>query len=173
MIHINISSCCSVTKSCPTLCKPTDCSTLGFPVLHQLPELAQTHIHWVCGAFQPSHYLSPPSPPAFNLSQHESFAMSQLFTCIRWPKYCSFSFSVSPSSEYSELISFRTHWFDLPPRDSQESSLAPQFKRIHSSVLSLLYGPTLTSVHDHWKNHTFDYMDLCWQSNVSGFSYTV
>ena len=62
----------SVAQSRLTLCHPMDCSTSGFPVLHQLPELAQTHIHWVCGAFQPSHYLSPPSPPAFNLSQHKS-----------------------------------------------------------------------------------------------------
>ena len=82
--------------------------------------------------------------------------------CIRWPKY--WSFSVSPSNEYSRLISFRIDWFDwypCSPRDSQESSLAPQFKSINSSVLSLLYCPTLTSVHDHRKNHSFDYIDLC------------
>ena len=72
---------------------------------------------------------------------------------IRWPKYCSFSFSSSPSNEYSGLISFRIDWFDLPcnPRDSQESSPAPEFKSINSLVLSFLYSPTLTSIHDHWK----------------------
>ena len=70
--------------------------------------------------------------------------------CIRWPEYWSFSFSISPSSEYSGLISFR---IDLHSRNSEESSLAPQLKNINSLVLSLHYGPTLTSIHDHWKNH--------------------
>ena len=85
----------------------------------------------------------------------------------------SFSFSVSPSSEYSGLISFGlisfklTGLISLCPRFSQESSPAPQFKSISSSVLSLLYGPTLTSVHDYWESHSFDYTDLCWQSDVS------
>ena len=64
--------CCSVAKSCPTLCEPMDCSMPGFPVLHQLPELAQTHVHWVSDAIQLSHPLSSPSPPALNLSQHQS-----------------------------------------------------------------------------------------------------
>ena len=77
---------------------------------------------------------------------------------IRWPKYWSFSLSVSPSYEYSGLISFRMDWLDLPcsPRDSQESSPTPQFKSINSSELSFLYSPTLTSIHDYWKNHSFD-----------------
>ena len=89
---------------------------------------------------------------------------------IRWPKYWSFSFSTSPSNGYSGLISFRIDWFDLCcPRDSQESSLAPQFESINSSALSLLCGPTLTSIPDYWKNHSFDYMDLCWQRDVSAF----
>ena len=93
---------------------------------------------------------------------------------IRW--YWSFSFSISPSNEYLGLISFRIDWFDLlPVQDySQESSPAPPFKSISSSVLSFLYGPTLTSIHDHWKNHSFDYTDLCRQSdNVSAFRYAV
>ena len=90
---------------------------------------------------------------------------------IRWPKYWSFSFSTSPSNGYSGLISFRIDWFDLCcPRDSQESSLAPQFESINSSALSLLCGPTLTSIPDYWKNHSFDYMDLCYQSDVSVFN---
>ena len=88
----------------------------------------------------------------------------------RWPKYWSFSFSISPSNEFSGLISVRIDWFELYcPRDSQESSLIPQFKSISSSALSLLYGPALTSVHDFWKNHSFGYMDLCWQNDVSAF----
>ena len=84
-----------------------------------------------------------------------SFPMSRLSGQSIW----SFSFSVSPSSEYSGLISFRTDWFDLlAVQDSQKSSPMPQFESISSLVLSLLYGPTLTSVHDYWKNHSFDYM---------------
>ena len=68
--------CCSVTQSCPTLCDPMDCSMPGFPVLHHLLELSQTHVHWISDAIQPSHPLSPPSPPAFNLSQHQGFFQS-------------------------------------------------------------------------------------------------
>ena len=81
----------------------------------------------------------------------------------RWPKYWSFSFSISPSNEYSGLISFRMDWLDLleSPRDSQESSPTPQFKSINSSVLSFLYSPTLTSTNDQWKKHSHDQSDLC------------
>ena len=76
---------------------------------------------------------------------------------LRWPKYWNFSFTFSPSNEYSGLISFRIDWFDLlAVHDSQESSLTPQFKSIDSSALRFLYGPTLTSVHDYWENHSFD-----------------
>ena len=82
----------------------------------------------------------------------------------------SVSFSISPSNEYSGLISFRIDWFDLfAIQRILESSSTPQFRSINSSALSLLYGPTLTSIHDYWKNHSFDYMDLCQQSNVSAF----
>ena len=90
---------------------------------------------------------------------------------IRWPKYWSFSFSISPSNEYSGLIAFGMDWLDLlcSPRDSQESSPIPQFKSISSSMLSLFYFPALTSIHDYWKNHSFNYIDLCRQSNVSAF----
>ena len=89
---------------------------------------------------------------------------------IRWPKYWSFSFNISPSNEHPGLISFRMDWLDLPgPMDSQESSPRPQFKSINSSALSFLHSPTLTSLHDYWKNHSLDEMDLCWQSNVSAF----
>ena len=86
---------------------------------------------------------------------------------MRWPKYWSFSFSISPSNGYSGLNSFRIDWFDLLA--VQESSPALQFKSINSSGLSLLYGPTLTAVHDYWKNHKFDYIDLCQQNDVSAF----
>ena len=73
---------------------------------------------------------------------------------IRWPKCWSFSFSISPSNEYSRLISFRMDWLDLLA--VQESSPIPQFKSINSSALSFRYSPTLTSIHDYWKNHSFD-----------------
>ena len=103
----------SVAQSCLTLCNSMDCSMTGFPVHHQLLELAQTYVHRVGDAVQPSHPLLSPSHPAFNLSKHQGlFQMSQLFT-LRWPKYWSFSFSISPSNEYSELISFRMDWLDL------------------------------------------------------------
>ena len=90
---------------------------------------------------------------------------------IRWPKYWSFIFSISPSNEYSGLISFRMDWLDLLVVQGtlKESSPTSQFKSINSSGLSFLYSPTLTSIHDYWKNHSFDWTNLCWQSNVSVF----
>ena len=97
-----------MAQSCPTLCDPMDCSTPDFPVHHQLPELAQIHVHRVSDAIQPFHPLSSPSLPAFNLSQHQGFS-SESVLHIRWPKYWSFSFSISPSNEYSGLISFRMY----------------------------------------------------------------
>ena len=87
------------------LCNPVDCSTSALPVHHQLPEFTQTHVHWVGDAIQLSHLLSPPSPPAFNLSQHQGLSNESVIR-IRWPKYWSFSFSFSPSNAYSGLISF-------------------------------------------------------------------
>ena len=92
--------------------------------------------------------------------------------CIRWPKYWSCSFNISPSNEHLGLISFKTKGSPLvpySPSDSQESSSIPQFKSINSSVLCFLYSPTLTSIHDYWKNHSLDQTDLCEQSNVSAF----
>ena len=91
--------------------------------------------------------------------------------CMRWSKYWSFSFSISPSSEYPGLISFRMDWLDLLAVQVTLKSLLQH----HSSkasillVLSFLYSPILTSIHDHWKNHSLDEMDLCWQNNVSAF----
>ena len=90
--------------------------------------------------------------------------------CIRWPKYWSFSFNISPSNEYSGLISFRIDWLDLlAVQGIFKSSPTPQFKSINSSVLNFLYSPTLTSTHDYWKTHSFDSIDICWQSGVSAF----
>ena len=102
----------SVTQSCLTLCNPMNRSTPGLPVHHQLPEFTQTHVHWVGDAIQPSHPLSSPSPPALNLSQHRVFSNESTLS-IRWPKYWSFSFNISPSSEHPGLISFRMDWLEL------------------------------------------------------------
>ena len=103
----------AVTLSCPTLCDPMDCSMPDFPAHHQLPELPQTHSHWVSDAIQPSHPLSFPSPPALNLSQHQGLCNESVIS-IRWSKYWSFSFSICSSNEYSVPISFRlTLWISL------------------------------------------------------------
>ena len=91
--------------------QPMDCSMPDFPVLQQLPELPQTHVHQAGDAIQPFYSLLSPSPPTFNLFQHQGLFKCQL--CIRWSQYWSFSFSVSPSNEYSGLISFRMDWLDL------------------------------------------------------------
>ena len=91
---------------CPTHCNPMDCSTPGFAVHHQLLDLAQTHV------IQPSHPLLSLSPLTFNLSQHQVFSNESVLH-IRWPEYWSFSFSISPSNDYSGLISFRIDWLDL------------------------------------------------------------
>ena len=140
----------SVTQSCLTLCDPMD-----FPVHHQLPELAQTHVHQAGDAIWPSHPLSPPSPPAFNLSQHQGLFKWVTF-CIRWPKYWSFSFSINPSNE--GLISFRTDWFDLlAVQETLKSLLQHQ-----SSKASILHAqPPLQIEGDH-----FDYGDSLGQESL-------
>ena len=147
-----------------------DCSTPGLPVHHQLPEFTKL---MSIESVMPSNHLIVCCPllllpsifPSIRDFSHESALR------IRWPKCWSFSFNISPSNEYSGLTSFRMDWFESPcsPRDSQESSPTPQFKSINSSALSFLYSPTLTSIHDYWKNHSLDEMDLCRQSNVSAF----
>ena len=95
-----------VVQSCLTLCDPMNRSTLGLPVHHKLPEFTQTHAHRVGDTIQPSHPLSSPSPPDPNPSQHQSLSNESTLR-MRWPKYCSFSFSISPSNEHPRLISFR------------------------------------------------------------------
>ena len=99
----------SVAQSCPTLCNPMDCSTPGLPIHHQLPGFTQTHVHRVGDAIQPSHplLLLPLIPPSIRVSSNESTLR------MRWPKYWSFSFSISPSNEHPGLISFRMDWLDL------------------------------------------------------------
>ena len=141
--------CFSVAQSCPTLCDPMDCTTPGFPVLHHLREFAQTHVHGVSDAIQPSHPLSSPSLP-FCLSQDQGLFQRVCSSHQVAKVYWSFSFSISPSNEYSGLISFRIDWFDLPAvQGTQESSPTPQFKSVSSLELSLLYGPTHTSIRNY------------------------
>ena len=147
----------SVSHSCVWLCDPTDCNTPGFPIHHQFPEHAQNHVHWVGDTIQPFNPLKPlllrPSVfPSIMVFSNESVLR------IRWLKYWSFSFSISPSNEYSGLISFRIDWVDLLAVQGTLKSLLQH----HSSkasillVLNILFGPTLTSTHDYWKNHSFD-----------------
>ena len=102
----------SVAQSCLTLSDPVNSNTPGLPVHHQLPEFTQTHFYRVSDAIQPSHPLSSPSSPAPNPSQHQSFS-NESTLCMRWPKYWSFSFSISPSKEIPGLISFRMDWLAL------------------------------------------------------------
>jgi len=110
-----------------------DCSTPGLPVYHQLSEPTQTHAHGVGDAIQPSHPLSSPFPPTFNLSQHQGLSNESVLH-ITWPKYWSFSFSISPSNEYSGLISFRMDWLDLLAVQGTLKSLLQH----HSSKASIL-----------------------------------
>ena len=110
-----------------------DCSMPGFPVHHQLLELNQTHVHWVGDAIQPSHPLLSPSPPTFNLSSIRVFSNESVLH-IRWPKYWSFSFNITPSNEYSGLISFRIDWLDMHAVQGTLKSLLQH----HSSKASIL-----------------------------------
>ena len=119
----------------------------GNPVLHHLPELNQIHVHWLV---MPSNHLGlccslllwPSIFPSIRVFSNESIL------CIRWPKYWSFSFSISPSNEYSGLISFRRDWLDLLAVQGTLKSLLQH----HSSILGFLYRPALTSIHDYWRN---------------------
>ena len=155
---------CSVTKSRPTLCDPLNCSTSGFPVLCYLPEFAQTHVHWVSDGIQPPHPLLPLTPLALNHSQHQGlFQWISSSNPVAKLLEASASASVLPMSTQSWFPLGLTGWISLL------SSPTLQFESINSSVLSLLYGPTLTSIHDYRKNYSFDYTDLCQQCDVSIF----
>ena len=146
----------SVAQSCPTLCDRMDYNMPGLPV-YQLPEFTQTHVHWVSDAIQPSHPLSSPSPSALNLSQHQGL--------LKW---------VSSPHRVAKVLEFQLQhqsfqWIfrtvfplgrigriSLQSKGLSRVFSTPQFKSINSSVLSFLYSPTLTSIHDYWKNHSFD-----------------
>ena len=123
----------SVTQLRLTLCDPMDCSMPGLPVHHQLLELTQTHVYWTGDAIQPSHPLSSPSPPAFNLSQNQGLFQG-VSSSHQVPKYWSFIFSISPSNEYSGMISFRRDRLDLFAVQGTLKSLLQH----HSSKASVL-----------------------------------
>ena len=123
----------SVAQSCPTLCDPMNCSKPGLPIQNQLPEITQTHVHWVGDAIQPSHPLSSPSPPTFNLSQHQGL-FKWVNSSHQMAQVLEFSFSSSLSNEYSGLISFRMDWLDLLAVQRTLKSLLQH----HSSKASIL-----------------------------------
>ena len=146
----------SVTQWYLTLWNPMNCSTPGLPVLHQLLKFTQTHVHWWCHPTISSFVIRFSScPQSFPASR--SFQISQLFA-IRWPKYWSFNFNISPSNEHPGLDSFRIDWLDLLAVQGTLMSLLQHHicKSISSSLLSFLCSPTLTSLHDCWKNHSLD-----------------
>ena len=150
-------------------------STPGLPVHHQLPEFTQTHVHWVCDAIQPSHPLSSPSPPTLIFPGIRAFSNESALH-IRWPKYWSFSFNISPSNEHPGLVSFRMDWLDLLAVQGTLKSLLQH----HTSKASILLCSTFFIVQ---LSHPYmttgktialtTKMDLCWQSNVSAFEYAI
>ena len=144
----------SVTQSCLTLCDPMNHSTPGLPVYQQLPESTQTHVHRVGDALQPlilCHplLLLPTILPSIRVFSSESVL------CTRWPKYWTFSFSISLSNEYSGLIPFRVDWFELLAVQGTLRSLLQHCSSKTSILqLSAFFKVQLTSIHDYWKNHS-------------------
>ena len=123
---------------------PMDCSTPGFPVHYHLPEFTQTHVHWVGDAIQPSHPLLSHSPPAFNLSQHQGFSNESVLR-IRWPKYWSFSFSISPSNEHPGLISIRMDWLAHLAVQGTLKSLLQHHRQLNPITFVLPSDPSATT----------------------------
>ena len=146
----------SVAQLCPTLCDPMNCTTPGLPVHHQLPEFTQNHVHWVGDAIQPSHPLSSPSP-APNPSQHQSL--------FQWVNS---SHEVAKVREFSALASFLpkntqdwsplewTGWISLQSKGLSRVFSNTTVQKHQFFALNFLYSPTVTSIHDHWKNHSLD-----------------
>ena len=160
----------SVTQSCPlfvTLWTAVSQASLSITNYQSTPKLISIE------SVMPSNHLMLCRPllllpsifPSIRVFSNESAL------CIGWQNYWSFSFNISPSNERSGSNLPQDGLVGSPcsPRDSQEFSPTPQFRSINSSALSFLYSPTLTSIHDYWKNHSLDWMDLCWQSNVFAF----
>ena len=171
MFFIQLSS---VTKLCPTFCNPMDCRMPRLPCPSPTPRAYSNSCpsHQWCHPTISSSVI--PFSSHFNLSQHQG-----LFQWVGSSHQVTKVLALQLQHQSFQWI-FRTDflqdwlvWSLRSPRDSQESSPTPHFKSINPLALSLLYGPTLTSIHDYWKNHSCDYMDLCWQSNVSVMTITV
>jgi len=150
----------SVAQSCPTLSDPINCSTPRLPVHRKLSEFTQTQVHRVSDAIQKFHPLASSSPPALNPSQHQSL-FQWVNSSHEVAKVLEFqcqhhSLQRNPSDFRADLLQNGLVGSPCSPRDSQESSATPQFKSINYSALSLLHSPTLTSIHDHRKNHSLD-----------------
>ena len=152
--------CCSVMSGS---LHPMDSSVPGLLVPHHLPDFAQTLVHWVCDTIQLSYPLLPTSPPPFNLSQNQGLlkwvgSLHQVTKVLEFQRQ-------HQSFQWILRVDFHYDWLVWPcsPRDSQESSPAPQFKSIDYLALSFLYNPTLTSIHDYWKTYSFNYTDICLQ----------
>ena len=166
---------CYFVQFCQTHCNAMNCSMPGFPVLSHLTHFAQTHAQWVSETIEPSHPLSPSSPPAFNLSQCQGL-LPWLSSSHHIPTYLAFSFSVSPSHEYSGLISFRIDWFDLLavhwPSRVFSNTIVQKYRFFgiqpsawpNSHIQTLLMKNKQTN-----KKLSFDYTYLSWQSNASVF----
>ena len=152
--------------SCVWLCNPMNCSMPGSSVLSLL-EFTRVHVYWIGDAIQPSHPLLPPSPSAFHLSHRQGLfqwasSLHQVAKVLELQlQHQSFQWIFRVDFLQDWLV-----WFSYSPRDFQESFPTQQFESISSLVLSLVYGPTLTCIHDYWKNHSFNYMGLCWQNDV-------
>ena len=151
-----------------------DCSMQSPPVWHHFLNFAQVHVHCNGDTNQPSHPLTPSSPSTLNLSQHQGL--------IQWDSYSHQMTKIPGVLASASVLPMRIQgwfpwhwlaWSPCCPRDSQESSPAPQFKGINSLAFYLLYHPVLITVCNFWEDHSFDYMDLCWQINVSAFQNTV
>ena len=132
-----------------------DGSMSGLHIPHHLPEFAQVHVHYIGDAVQPSHPLTPSIFPSIRDFSNKSSVL------IRWPQY--WRFSISPSSEYSGLISFKIDWFDFLAVQGTCRSLLQhhQLEGINSLSFCLLYSPAVTAICDHWEDHSLDYMDIC------------
>ena len=142
-----------------------DHSMPGLPVHHQILEFTQTHVHWVSDAIQPPHPLSSPSPPTFNLSQDQSL-FQWVSSSHQVAKGLEFQLQHYSFNEYSGLILGCpslgwTGWISLQSKGLSRVFSNTTVQSTNSSALSFLYSPTLTSIHDYWKNHSFDYTDRC------------
>ena len=153
--------CCSVAQSCLALWDPMDCSTPGLPDPHHLLKFAQVHVRWIGDAMQPSHPLTPSFPSALNLSQHNG-----LFQWVGCSHQVAKILELQLQHQSFQWV-FRVDFLKIDWCDS----LAVQ--GTNYLALCLLYDLALTTVHDHWEDHSLDYMDLCRQSDVSAFQHTV